>query len=140
LYYLAAATYGPENVLGREVIVTGDTQARLELTFASGAATAGGVVRGPDGEPVSGATVALLPIPGNRQDRYLYKTTISDQLGRFSIDGITPGEYDIYAWEHVPENAYRNAGFMAGFTNRGERVRLERNSGTDLDLDLIPQD
>jgi hypothetical protein len=29
---------------------------------------------------------------------------------------------------------------MAGFTNRGERVRLERNSGTDLDLDLIPQD
>jgi hypothetical protein len=139
-YFLSRATYGTQSVLGREVVVTGDTQARLELTFATGAAKVSGVVRGPDDSPTTGSTVALIPAPGGPGYRELYRATFTDQLGAFSIEGLTPGEYDVYAWEDAPLNAFRNAEFVAGFRNRGERIRVERNSSAILDLEVIPRE
>jgi hypothetical protein len=61
------------------------------------------------------------------------------QRGTFSIKGIAPGEYELFAWEDAPENAFRNASFLADFPNQGQGIRIERNSRDVLDVDVIPR-
>ena len=82
-----------------------ETAAPLEIVLSTRGATVQGVVL--DGEkPSPGAVVALLPQPF-QPDRppARRKTTTTDQNGRFSIQGVAPGEYRVYACDtYVPWN------------------------------------
>ena len=46
----------------------------------------------------------LIPEKGSRRD--LYKIATSGDDGDFSMTGITPGNYKLFAWEHLEPNAY----------------------------------
>ena len=66
-----------------------------------------------------------------------YKTATSDPMGRFSLRGIAPGEYRVYAWAVSPGTAYRNADFMKKYEGRGVAVNVvvgARLNSTTVDL------
>lgn len=71
----------------------------LEIVISSKGATIEGIVRRED-KPWQGASITLLPEPF-RPDRarWIQRAAGSDQNGRFTLKGIAPGEYRIYAWE-----------------------------------------
>ena len=47
-----------------------------------------------------GTAITLLPEPIRPERlRWLQKTSSSDQSGRFTLKGVAPGEYRVYAWE-----------------------------------------
>ena len=52
-----------------------------------------------DDRPFSGATVTLVPESDRRKEERLYKSTTTDQNAQFSVRGITPGDYKLFAWE-----------------------------------------
>ena len=61
----------------------------------------------------------MVPAPQRRQNLAWYKTATSNAVGRFSISGLAPGEYKLFAWERSPETAYMDSAFLAKYEERG---------------------
>jgi hypothetical protein len=90
------------------------------------------------GQPVSAATVVLIPGPERRTNATAFKTSTSDQNGNFSIRSILPGDYKVLAWEDVETGAYFDPEFLKNFETRGEAVRIQRGSQNRVTLRVIP--
>jgi len=92
----------------------------IQVLVNSGAGTVQGVVRDGAGKPVSFATVVLAPELKRRENRTLYADATSDSDGKFSIKGIAPGEYKLFAWERtVWLGARQNPAFIAKYEELG---------------------
>jgi hypothetical protein len=44
--------------------------------------------------------------------------------GNFTINGVAPGDYKLFAWEYVAANAWMNAEYLAPFENRGQAISV----------------
>jgi beta-lactamase regulating signal transducer with metallopeptidase domain len=115
-----------------------DTLDAIQIVLSTGSGTASGTVRDRDRKPIAGATVVLVPPIERRQNPVLYRTAVSDSTGRFTVKGIAPGNYKLFAWESVPASAYRNSEFMMRYEERGVAVNVLPSSSLDMDLTAIP--
>jgi hypothetical protein len=88
--------------------------------------TNGGAIEGnvqtPEHKPAASSMVVLVPPAGDRQNAMKYKTAPTDEKGNFTMKGVPPGEYTLYAWESVPFTAWMNSDFLAKYQNRGRAV------------------
>ena len=87
----------------------GDT---VTVNIAPNAAQIDGAVMNDKQQPAAGVTVVLVPEPKLREIPEAYKTTTSDQNGRFSLKNLDPGDYKLFAWEDV-DTALHGSGFPA---------------------------
>ncbi|MGO9539963.1 MAG: hypothetical protein ACLPN2_05160, partial [Terriglobales bacterium] len=143
-FYLKSATLG-----GRD-IATGfaaSGPATLDLVVS----TKGGVVEGNvtekkrDGDtdslnndhPVANATVVAVPEEKYRKlpDRFGVGST--DQGGRFTIRGLAPGGYTLYAWQDLEDGVWRDADFLKSQEATGTAVKVEEGSDQRVELRLI---
>ncbi len=69
----------------------------LDVVLSAKSATIQGTVLRDD-KPWPGAVVTLLPDPMKPALLRLLKTANTDASGRFTLKGITPGDYRLYAW------------------------------------------
>jgi hypothetical protein len=109
---------------------------KLEIRMRAAGAEIAGVVNGPDDNPISGVTVALLPDNG---DYMLYQTNFTDQNGAFRLKGIKPGDYKMLAWEDVEPNAYMDQAFVKPYLGRAEKVTCRENDHKSVTLKVIPR-
>jgi len=96
-----------------------------------------GVVVNDKRQPVAGIRTILIP----DQDRGrigLYKFAETDQAGRFTIRGITPGAYKVFAWEALEEWAFFDSDLMQRFERYGTPVRISESDELRTDVKLIP--
>jgi hypothetical protein len=110
----------------------------IDVILRSGALSIQGGVQNGDGSAVNSATVVLVPAAERRQNSWLYKTIRVDASGEFRLSGVAPGEYKLFAWENLPNGAYRNAAFLAKHESRGLSVNLVPGGNLDFDLTVIP--
>jgi hypothetical protein len=136
-YYLKAARMEGDDVLEEGLTIAGPPRSTLELVVSpNGGRIEGAVLK--DGKPFSGATVTLVPDEKRRRRRELFKTAATDQYGRFTLRGISPGEYTLYAWEEIEQGAYEDPEFLRPYEKKGKDVRVDEASKTALELTLIP--
>jgi hypothetical protein len=95
-----------------------------------------GSVSGDENKPASGATVVLIPEADNARND-LYKTAQTDQYGRFSLRGITPGTYKLFAWDDVEPGAWQDPAFLDNYKDKGKKVTIEEKSRESADLTLL---
>jgi hypothetical protein len=110
----------------------------LDILVSPNGATLDGVVS-KDQQPFQGATVALVPDPPHRGETRLFKSTSTDQLGHFHLQGIPPGDYKLFAWESIESGAYTNSEFLQPYEIHGESVHITEGSHTTLNPELIPK-
>ncbi len=91
-----------------------------------------------DQQPVPGAFVALVPDPPNRSREDLYSQTSADLLGRFSLLGLPPGDFKLFAWEPGESVPYRDPDFIKNYESRGAHVHIEVKKQQSVQLELIP--
>jgi hypothetical protein len=92
-------------------------------------------VQDASGKPLRSASVALVPAEGRRQNRSLYRSVGSDATGRFTMTGVAPGEYTLFAWPPgVPGGSFYNATFLKRYEDRGKAVTV----GPSATLDVEP--
>ena len=132
--YVASARVGGQDVLTSGVQVLPDMP-NLEFWISGSGARLDGTV-GVGDAPFTGAQVVLIPYDPARTD--LYKVASADQYGRFSMRGIVPGNYRVFAWEDAPSGAYRDPEFVRRYEDWGERIRVEKTDQVQVQPRLIP--
>jgi hypothetical protein len=112
----------------------GSQPGEVAVTIRTNGATVEGTVR--DAQRSSRvATVVLVPQRA-RRNASLYRSVVSDSTGRFTLSGVAPGEYRVFAWESVPTNAWTNAEFLARYEDQGKPIIV--NAGTTGTIDVQP--
>jgi hypothetical protein len=88
---------------------------------------------------VAGVEAILIP-DDHRNRAELFKRAVTDHEGRFSIPGIAPGDYKIFAWENIETNSYFDEAVVQRFEQRGTRVRVTESSRTTVEVKRIPEE
>ena len=94
----------------------------IEFWVSGSAGHVGGEVALDPGTPFLGAEVVLVPDDLSRQD--LFRSVNTDQYGRFTLPGVAPGRYRLFAWEGAPEGAYRDPAFINRHRDSGLLVEV----------------
>ena len=136
--YLSDVQQGAQSVFDSGFSVNTRNANPIEVVLASGAGTVNGVVVDGPMKVVQGATVVLVPEARRRSNRALYVQTSSDASGRFTLRGVAPGDYKVFAWESIPAFAHVNPGFMAKHEDRGKVIHVGQNGTASTELTIIP--
>lgn len=131
---------GDELPEGRLVVGEGQAGGNLEIVISAAGGRVEGVVADENGVAVSGALVVLVPESSRRARMRWYRTSTTDQYGQFSLKGVEPGEYQIYAWDHVESGAYQDDDFLRPYEEHAVTVRVEEGSHQTFQLKLIKTD
>lgn len=139
--YVKSARLGNEDVLVSGIEITsGQAAGPLEIVVEANGGRVDGSV-GKDGKPFSGVTVVLVPEDAAmHKDERWFKQTTTDQYGNFTLRGIRPGDYKIFAWEKIEPGAYQDPNFLRRYEDQGIAVRIEDGSRQTLQLALIGED
>jgi hypothetical protein len=135
--YVADIRAGAVSVFDTGIDVGKEPPAPLQVMLRSGAATVDGVVRDGAGKPVANATVVLVPPEARRENRELYKFGKSDASGKFSVRGIAPGSYKIFAFQAIAGGEFYNSRFISKFEFRGRSLSVSQGSTTTETLTVI---
>jgi hypothetical protein len=109
----------------------------LEITISSNGGQIEGSAADSKEKPASGAVVALVPDAPRRERLMLFKMAMSDTTGHFSITGVAPGEYKLFAWDQIEEGAYQDPEFLKPYENQGEAVTMREGSRETAQLKVI---
>jgi hypothetical protein len=136
-WFLKSATVGGRTTDLAAISVEGG-----EITLDVIASADGGVVEGMvtdlEGRPVADAIIVAapessLPFHGNP-----FNQTASDQNGRFSLHGIAPGQYSLFAWENMEGDAYYDPEFLNNYEQQATPLRISEGDRRNVQLQLIP--
>ena len=114
-------------MLTQPVALTSSQQPSLEFVVAKGSEVVGTVTDSAS-RAVTNQQVVLMPELTGRSD--LYKTATTDKNGRFTIQGVAPGEYKAYAWKVLEPFQYFDPEFVREFADKGTAVRIAGSSAT----------
>jgi protocatechuate 3,4-dioxygenase beta subunit len=141
-YYLKSAKYGEADVLRFGLDLSHGATGRLDLEIGADGGRIEGSVADGDGRPIDGARVALIADdPGGGPSRL--KVTVSNPKGAFSIRGIAPGDYKLYASRSLDVGALQDPDYVKQLDPQAKTVSihehgLEALSVKALAVDAIP--
>lgn len=139
--YLKSARAGGVDALDGGLDLTGGPPGPIDLVLRANAGRITGIVNGEKpGQPLSGAAIVLIPRAKERRSRPAnYKTAVSGEDGRFALANITPGEYQIYCWEQMPQDGdYMDSEFLKPIESKGQAVTIREGDKLDLQVTAIP--
>ncbi len=110
----------------------------VDVLASANGARAEGVVTNQKDEPVADAVVVAVPEARFRTHPDRYRKASTDQIGRFTLRGLPPGDYTIFAWESIDGDAYYNPEFLASYEGRGRAVHVSEGDRASLRLKVIP--
>lgn len=137
--YLKAVRSGNTDVMVSGLDL-GNGAATLDILLGLNPPQVGGsVVNAEAAQAAVAVTVVLMPREKERQGQsYFYSTTNSDQYGNFTFNRVTPGEYQVYAWEDVQYGEWFDPEFMKAYEGKGETLTAKEGSPVTVKLTMIP--
>ena len=112
------------SVLDDGLTVTGPANIDLEITLAHEGGELVGVVLDAADKPVAGATVVLAPQGKQNARTDLFRDIQSDQYGRFTVEGVAPGDYRLFAWEDVDPGMWWDPDFRKKYVAKSTAVTI----------------
>jgi len=135
--YLSDVRAGAISVLDTGFEVGREPLALLQVALRSGAGTVEGVVRDGTNKPVPNATVVVVPTEARRENRVLYKSAKSDASGKFTVRGVAPGGYKLFAFEGLAGGEFYNSRFLSKYEFRGKSINVGQGGTTTESLTVI---
>jgi hypothetical protein len=135
--YVKSARVGSTDVL-KDGLNVGDGRGPMHINVVIGSGgTIEGLVTNERGDRMANATVVIVPDASRRQRSEYFKYATTDASGQFKISGIAPGDYAIFAWEGVKQNAWLDPGFLEPFEGRGTVLRATEETKANLQIRAI---
>jgi len=136
-YYVKEARLGPLDILGRTIELDGPVSGTLDLLISNRSGLIEGTVLDARQQPA--AYIEAVLIPEAQRDRFdLYKRATADENGRFTILGIPPGSYRLFAWETIEPYAYFDAEVVRQAESQGKPIRVTESSKETVQIRSIP--
>jgi nucleotide-binding universal stress UspA family protein len=142
---------------GRDVTDTGFSvnggATTLDLLISSNGATVEGTVASRNegaekdaneydasgrGGPVADAIVVAVPDVRFRSGAERYRKAVSDQRGHFTLRGLPPGDYTLFAWESVDGEAYYDPQFLRIYESQGKAFHVNQGDHASIQFKAIP--
>jgi hypothetical protein len=137
--YVKSIRIGETDLLNGPLRVDRQPEGELQIVIGTNPGSLTGRVLDNKQQPIPAATVVLLPdVPQRLFRTDLYKTVSTDQSGRFELESLPPGDYRIFAWEDVADQAWQDPAFMRPFEQMGRAVRITEGSRQELEITGIP--
>lgn len=137
-YFLKSALAAGHDISELGVTLSGGTVA-LDLLASPNGALADGLVVNAKNEPMADAVVVAVPEARFRSHPERFHKIATDQLGRFTLSSLPPGDYTLLAWESVDDEAYTNPEFLKKYEAQGKLLHAHELDHTTLQLMAIPE-
>jgi hypothetical protein len=137
--YIKSIRWGTTDITDSQLDLLAGVPPQTELAIVLGAdgGQIEGVVANQKSEPCEDATVTLVPTGAHKSAPY-HKRTVSDANGKFTIRGIAPGSYKIYAWDKVDVNAVMyDPDFLRPYEGAAQTIEVLPNDKKTTELKLI---
>jgi hypothetical protein len=135
-YFVKAARFAQADVVNEPMHFSGANSGSLDVLISPNGGRIDGAVVNKKQEPMAGIQAVL--IPERLRDRAdLYKTAMTDSTGHFTIRGIPPGDYKVFAWEALEDFAYYDPDLIRAFEQKGAPVRILESSKESLEVKVI---
>jgi protocatechuate 3,4-dioxygenase beta subunit len=129
---------GDQDVLTGDMVIGPKSPASLKIVIGTQGAKLDGDLAG---DPLKdGARATILLAPAGKFSRVLsfFHTKVTDAKGHFSMDGLSPGQYNVFAFEDLAPDAYLDPEFLKPFAKRGQPVELREGQTASSKPLLIP--
>jgi len=136
-WFLKSVGGGGRSVADDGFSVSGGT-ITLDVLASANGGVAEGVARNQKDEPVADVIVVAVPEARWRSHTDRYRKAVADQSGRFSLRGLPPGDYTLFAWESLDGEAYYNPEFLRSYEGQGKAVHLGEGERKSVQLSVVP--
>jgi hypothetical protein len=137
-WYLKSVLEDGRDITGEGISVNGGAVG-LSLVASANGGVVDGTVADAKGQPVPNAAVVAVPEMRLRGRIDLFRRTVSDQAGRFTLRALAPGGYTVFAWESVDGEAYYNPEFLKTYEPQGSVLPVKEGDHKSLQLRVIPE-
>ncbi len=129
-WYVAELRSGQTDLSRNEFVLTPGAQPEtIQVILRPGGATLTGNVKGAEGLP----SVVVLALPDGDSVAEPRSYTVAPQ---FSLSGLAPGSYRVYAFTSIAGLEYRNPEAMRKYQDQAVTVNLSENETKQIDLPL----
>ncbi len=119
--YIESIRMGAHDALNEGLQFDGDPGAKIEIVIGTKPGSVNGRVVNERNEPAINSVVVLVPDVARRNNSEAYLPALTDISGLFHISRIPPGDYKLFAWDDVENNAWQDAEFMKRYETAGSR-------------------
>lgn len=135
--YVKQVRFNQNDVLNKPMQFSSADSGTLDVLLSSRGGQVDGTVMDERQRGVPNTPVVL--IPDRLRDRIdLYITSTTDASGHFTLRGIAPGEYHLFAWEAIDPYSYFDPEVMKQFESKGTPVHISESAKENADLRVIP--
>jgi carboxypeptidase family protein len=111
----------------------------LDVVVGANGATVEGVVTDNKDRPASDIYVVIAPSDDGSQRRDLYGWRATDSRGHFSLKGLNPGEFRLFAVDEDPDQTdLFDPEFIHTHESLGKSVQLKEGEHQSVELKLVP--
>jgi hypothetical protein len=139
--YVKSMMLGGQDVLTAEMVIGPQTSAPLNIVVSSRGAVVSGTVKVPQDDlaDLTGhprAKVLLAPSGRFSDVLSLFHYTNSDESGEFTLHGIAPGSYKIFAFDRLKAQAWWDPAFMKRIDSLGKPLEIHEGERVSVELDM----
>jgi hypothetical protein len=131
-WYVQSASYGQTNVLYDDITVSPSQSYPMDIVLRDDGATLSGTLK-PSGGTPQRANVVILAQPASKLGAHALQG-ITDS---FSLSGLAPGDYLIFAFDRVDGLEYSNPDVMDAYASQAAHVTLTAGQQAQVQVDLI---
>jgi len=137
-FYLKSVRLGQQDVTETGVDFSQGVGGELLVTVNPNGGQIDGTVQNEKGESAASSTITLIPDAEHRSLAWMYKTASTDQNGHFTMKGLRPGKYTVYAWEDIESGAYMDPDFVKPHESAGEKIEIAEGAHSTVQVKAVP--
>jgi protocatechuate 3,4-dioxygenase beta subunit len=118
-------------------VARGAAPAAPDITLAPAKGRVDGAVSSRDGTPLSGITVLLVPNGSRRSQFSAYRRAVTDPSGRFALQTIPPGDYQLFASSDMQINDFMSLDPSAPL-EQGKAIHIDNETTLTVQLEETP--
>ena len=132
-YYVKRVQVGMQETSGRKLDLS-HTSGALDIVISSAGGTITGAILDDQQQPAPGVSVALIPDPPRPDTPDLYKVLRTNAQGQFSILGVAPGHYQLFAVVGAQSNSYFDSDWVNSLQDYSKQISIDENSTITLTI------